>query len=163
MGKGRKNRQLFLRAMSYMRGQGLSPAGGWKTIAPVLEDLANIPPPEPNTLKSSVKARCIVAMEVLDGKDIKRIWVGKKREPYKSSKAFLESYEWRRLRMEVLKKYGAKCMCCGRSSKEGIIINVDHIKSRRAHPELALVFDNLQVLCHECNHGKGNWDETDWR
>jgi hypothetical protein len=19
------------------------------------------------------------------------------------------------------------------------------------------------VLCHDCNHGKGNWDMTDWR
>ena len=30
-------------------------------------------------------------------------------------------------------------------------------------PQLALDVDNLQILCHECNHGKGNWDMTDWR
>ena len=42
-------------------------------------------------------------------------------------------------------------------------MNVDHIKPRRLFPDLALSLDNLQVLCHECNHGKGNWDMTDWR
>lgn len=30
-------------------------------------------------------------------------------------------------------------------------------------PDLALSMDNLQVLCGDCNHGKGNWDVTDWR
>lgn len=29
--------------------------------------------------------------------------------------------------------------------------------------DLALSLENLQVLCAECNHGKGNWDMTDWR
>ena len=77
--------------------------------------------------------------------------------------SFLVSYEWRELRMKVLKKYGAKCMCCGATPDTGAVMNVDHIKPRKTHPELALSFDNLQVLCHECNHGKGNWDTTDWR
>ncbi len=42
-------------------------------------------------------------------------------------------------------------------------MHVDHIKPRRKYPELALSRSNLQVLCNLCNHGKGNWDETDWR
>jgi 5-methylcytosine-specific restriction endonuclease McrA len=54
-------------------------------------------------------------------------------------------------------------MCCGASPKDGIRVHVDHIKPRRDFPELALTFDNLQVLCEVCNHGKGNWDQTDWR
>ena len=45
----------------------------------------------------------------------------------------------------------------------GAVMNVDHIKPRRIYPDLALSLENLQVLCHECNHGKGNWDMTDWR
>ena len=76
---------------------------------------------------------------------------------------FLSSYEWRKVRMEALKKWGAKCQCCGASAKTGAVINVDHIKPRKVFPELALDLNNLQVLCHDCNHGKGNWDMTDWR
>jgi 5-methylcytosine-specific restriction endonuclease McrA len=76
---------------------------------------------------------------------------------------FLQSYEWRRLRMEVLVERGAKCECCGISPKEGAVMNVDHIKPRLRFPHLKLEKSNLQVLCAPCNHGKGNWDETDWR
>lgn len=78
--------------------------------------------------------------------------------------AFLLSYEWRRVRMEAIKKYGRHCQCCGATPADGITqINVDHIKPRRIYPELALDVRNLQVLCNVCNHGKGNWDMTDWR
>lgn len=80
-----------------------------------------------------------------------------------NSDAFLLSYEWRRLRMTALKKHGARCQCCGSTAKDGVRIHVDHIKPRRLFPELALNEDNLQVLCEVCNHGKGNWDQTDWR
>lgn len=77
---------------------------------------------------------------------------------------FLQSYEWRRLRMEVLRERGARCECCGATPADGkTVINVDHIKPRLRYPELALDKTNLQVLCDVCNHGKGNWDETDWR
>lgn len=80
-----------------------------------------------------------------------------------TSKEFLETYEWRKLRMEALKKYGPKCMCCGATPAAGAVMNVDHIKPRKAWPSLAMDISNLQILCHECNHGKGNWDQTDWR
>lgn len=80
-----------------------------------------------------------------------------------NSDEFLSSYEWRRLRMDVLVEHGARCQCCGQSAKDGIVIHVDHIKPRRLFPELALDRSNLQVLCEVCNHGKGNWDQTDWR
>lgn len=77
--------------------------------------------------------------------------------------AFLSSYEWRKIRLVILKKYGRKCQCCGATPTSGAIMNVDHIKPRKIYPELALTESNLQVLCHECNHGKGNWDMTDFR
>lgn len=76
---------------------------------------------------------------------------------------FFQSFEWRRLRMQVLETRGARCECCGRSAADGIVINVDHIKPRKRYPQLALSETNLQVLCNECNHGKGNLFETDWR
>lgn len=77
--------------------------------------------------------------------------------------AFLLSYEWRRIRMQALKKYGARCQCCGATASDGVRLHVDHIKPRKLFPALALDIENLQVLCEECNHGKGNWDMTDWR
>jgi len=80
-----------------------------------------------------------------------------------ASDEFLRSYEWRRVRMMALKKYGAVCQCCGASPATGAVMNVDHIKPRKLFPNLALDVSNLQILCHDCNHGKGNWDMTDWR
>jgi hypothetical protein len=34
---------------------------------------------------------------------------------------------------------------------------------RATHPEFALAYSNLQLLCATCNQGKGNRDTTDWR
>jgi len=79
------------------------------------------------------------------------------------SDEFLRSFEWRKVRMQALKKYGPKCMCCGATPATGAVMNVDHIKPRKLFPSLALDVSNLQILCHDCNHGKGNWDTTDWR
>lgn len=87
-----------------------------------------------------------------------------RKEILKTDGDFYMSKEWRSLRYKALRKYSAKCMCCGRSKKlHGVVIHVDHIKPRSKYPELALVFDNLQVLCEDCNIGKSNKDETDWR
>ena len=80
-----------------------------------------------------------------------------------NSDSFLESYEWRRVRMVALKKYGPRCQCCGATPADGVKMHVDHIKPRRIFPDLALDVANLQILCEVCNHGKGNWDMTDWR
>lgn len=80
-----------------------------------------------------------------------------------ASREFLETYEWRQLRMRAIQKYGRTCMCCGASPETGAVIHVDHIKPRRLFPMLAMDLENLQILCAECNHGKGNWDQTDWR
>ena len=92
---------------------------------------------------------------------MKRVLAGAK--PSSITDAFLASYEWRRVRMIVLKRDNARCACCGATPADGRVMNVDHIKPRKYHPQLALDLNNLQVLCDECNHGKGNWDQTDWR
>lgn len=76
---------------------------------------------------------------------------------------FLQSREWRTVRMRALERDGGKCACCGKTAKDGVVLNVDHIKPRIRYPELALTVENLQVLCDACNHGKGNWSERDWR
>ena len=77
---------------------------------------------------------------------------------------FLRSYAWRKLRLVVLKQQGRRCACCGATPSDGVtVLNVDHIKPRVRFPALALEISNLQVLCEACNHGKGNWDQSDWR
>lgn len=82
----------------------------------------------------------------------------------KAKKAFFVSNAWRSLRYKVIKKYGAKCMACGRSHKlHNVVIHVDHIRPIWTHPELRLDETNLQVLCEDCNVGKGCLDSTDFR
>ena len=73
---------------------------------------------------------------------------------------FFRSRAWRELRYKALRTYGAACMACGRTDGE---LHVDHIKPRSKFPELALDITNLQILCADCNLGKGAWDQTDWR
>lgn len=81
-----------------------------------------------------------------------------------SDNEFYKSNEWRGLRVKVLEKYKCKCMMCGRSPKDhNIVVHVDHIKPRSLYPELSLDFDNLQLLCEDCNIGKSNKYETDYR
>jgi len=80
-----------------------------------------------------------------------------------ASNDFLKTYEWRKARQQVLDKYDSRCMCCGTKPTEDKYLCVDHIKPRKTHPELALDVANLQILCNECNHGKGNWSIKDYR
>jgi hypothetical protein len=42
-------------------------------------------------------------------------------------------------------------------------MHVDHIKPRSKYPDLELSRQNLQVLCEDCNLGKSNKYEDDWR
>lgn len=82
---------------------------------------------------------------------------------------FYKSWEWRTLRMEVLKEHGRACQCCGAepgmktASGEPVRICVDHIRPLSKFWHLRLDRTNLQVLCDECNQGKGAWDQTDFR
>jgi 5-methylcytosine-specific restriction endonuclease McrA len=76
-----------------------------------------------------------------------------------AAKSFYSSWEWKKVRFQVLKKYGPKCMLCGSENR----IVVDHIKPRSKFPSLELDPQNLQVLCDDCNMGKSNDDYTDFR
>lgn len=79
-----------------------------------------------------------------------------------SDKLIVSPRSWSKLRMHVLNKYGRKCQCCGATPESGAVLNVDHIKSRDRYPHLAFNEENLQVLCAECNRGKGD-NEIDFR
>lgn len=94
---------------------------------------------------------------------LEKAWIELKRKPLATDKAFLESKAWKRLRYQALKLCGSKCQACGASPESGAVLNVDHIRPRVLFPELALRLGNLQVLCGDCNEGKGNWDMTDFR
>lgn len=82
---------------------------------------------------------------------------------------FYRSWEWKKARYQALQAYGHACLCCGAKKGDQTIdgklvrIVVDHIKPLYRNWELRLSHKNLQVLCHDCNMGKGSWDKTDWR
>lgn len=82
---------------------------------------------------------------------------------------FYASWEWRKLRFEVIQEHGRACQCCGATpgmkyaSGGPVRVCVDHIKPISKFWNLRLDRSNLQILCDECNQGKGNWDETDFR
>lgn len=72
---------------------------------------------------------------------------------------FYKSWEWKRARYDTGGRYGWRCMACG----DKLNIRIDHIKPLRKYWDLRLDRDNLQVLCNDCNMGKGSRDETDFR
>lgn len=92
------------------------------------------------------------------GRKVERVW------SKEQAAAFYQSYEWATKRYEILRKYGARCMVCGASPKDGkTIINVDHIIPLRCRPDLRLDDDNLQCACQLCNKGKSDIYRDDWR
>jgi 5-methylcytosine-specific restriction endonuclease McrA len=80
---------------------------------------------------------------------------------------FLQTPEWRRVRYDALRANNGRCELCGRNKHQlppGEHLNVDHVHSRKARPDLALEVTNLAVLCSADNAGKGNrHDGDDWR
>lgn len=77
--------------------------------------------------------------------------------------AFYGSDEWRAVRYQAILKYGTTCQCCGAPKGPETRIHVDHVKPRSKFPGLSLELSNLQILCEDCNLGKSNRDQTDWR
>lgn len=90
-----------------------------------------------------------------------KAYLKRKRSPRKDE--FFMGREWQELRYRAFVKYGRQCLVCGNGPRPGKPLHVDHIKPRSTHPELQWELDNLQILCEDCNFGKGTWDETDWR
>jgi len=126
------------------------PVSGWKTRAIgreiTEEQRQNFENPEKLRKRADKKRQ----------KESKRKWL----KACAEQQEFYDSSEWRRLRYKVIRKYEGRCMACKRDDQP---LHVDHIKPRSKYPELMLVESNLQILCEDCNLGKSNIDETDWR
>jgi hypothetical protein len=79
-------------------------------------------------------------------------------------RGFYNSMEWKVLRAKALEQQGAKCQECGRTPQgHGIVLHVDHIVPLSKDWNRRLDITNLQILCEDCNIGKGNRYQTDWR
>lgn len=76
---------------------------------------------------------------------------------------FFKSRAWLELRYSVLKRSRGRCEACGARPSDVNPLHVDHIQPRSTHKHLELAEGNLQVLCANCNLGKSNIDDTDWR
>jgi hypothetical protein len=59
-----------------------------------------------------------------------------------------------RVRWEILKRDGNRCVVCGQGASDGVSLEIDHIVpvSKGGSDEKS----NLQVLCAPCNRGKSN-------
>lgn len=79
------------------------------------------------------------------------------------AQSFYASRAWKVIRYKALVASQGRCLCCGHRPTSRNALQVDHVKPRSKYPALALDGLNLQVLCADCNQGKGAWDETDWR
>lgn len=76
---------------------------------------------------------------------------------------FYKTKAWREVRYAAIEKYGRKCAACNRTGEDGVVMHVDHIIPRSKDRTRELDITNLQVLCEDCNLGKGNRYSTDWR
>jgi len=82
---------------------------------------------------------------------------------FMQDKDFYSSKKWREVRYIALQQSGGTCSLCGARSSDGVQLHVDHIKPRSKFPKYQFDLDNLQILCEDCNLGKSNYDDTDWR
>ncbi|MBL8021389.1 MAG: HNH endonuclease [Leptospirales bacterium] len=65
------------------------------------------------------------------------------------------------LRWQVFDRDNFRCVVCGRTAHDGIILHVDHITPRSLGGPDEL--DNFQTLCHLCNLGKSNKSDRNLR
>ena len=58
------------------------------------------------------------------------------------------------LRLQVIERDNRRCCICGRSVRDGVTLEVDHILPISRGGKTT--YDNLQTLCRDCNRGKGD-------
>lgn len=67
---------------------------------------------------------------------------------------FYRSKAWYRLRHACLVRDNYKCTNCGADVRAKGAARVDHIKTRREYPALALVLSNVRTLCARCDNSR---------
>ena len=67
--------------------------------------------------------------------------------------AFYCSAEWRKLRSAYLAEHPL-CEECQRRQRVEAATDVHHKAPRKANPDLALAWDNLEALCRRCHNAK---------
>lgn len=76
---------------------------------------------------------------------------------------FYLSPEWKAIRLKRLRMdrwHCTQCGCpCGGKKRGQASPHVDHIKTRRQHPELQLDINNLRTLCHPCHSQRTRLDQ----
>ncbi|OIP00735.1 MAG: hypothetical protein AUJ97_07710 [Bacteroidetes bacterium CG2_30_32_10] len=65
------------------------------------------------------------------------------------------------IRWQVFKRDNWRCVACGQSADDNVILHIDHIipRSKGGKDEI----NNYQTLCETCNIGKSNKDDTNLR
>lgn len=87
--------------------------------------------------------------------------IGAPHPDYVRNDGFYVSRQWRELRLLALDNCRC-CQACGARPPD-VKLHVDHVIPRYKAPHLSLSLDNLQVLCEDCNLGKGAWSTADFR
>lgn len=82
----------------------------------------------------------------------------RKRRDARNTAAYQRKIMSHSLRYDIMKRDGFRCVLCGRSANEHIILHVDHILpvSKGGKTE----YSNLRTLCNECNMGKRDKYDT---
>lgn len=62
-------------------------------------------------------------------------------------------------KLAILKRDGYKCVICGKGEKEGVELQIDHIKPKDLGGEATI--DNGQTLCAQHNFLKKNFNQTE--
>jgi hypothetical protein len=116
------------------------------------EITGQIIPPEPSFRRMPAPLNAVRKWGPLTGEWSPPTPIDKAREPFST-----------KLRYQMIKDAGGSCQACGARAGNDVVLHIDHIKPYSKYPELGNDPNNLQVLCEQCNLGKSNIDETDWR
>lgn len=166
--KRKKNRESLLArrlVVKTLRDKGAKLPGCIKDrdLAKWIENHLGLKAPDAGAAFSSPKHRIVNAARVIAGLPPRTFKAKARTAQPDKIRSFYKSYEWAAARMDALERSDGRCECCGRSKHDDVVLNVDHIRPLKTHWHLRLDPENHQVLCGQCNRGKGNRYETDWR